>query len=268
MRRLGGALLIALLAQGCDDGGGEAAQSGDAGPVADAGEPFACNVAKRRAELADPPALLACDGAPETVTVGSLEVFKYEASHPLASADVAFPCADEREVDFAAPEVPTEPCSLAGVRPWHTVKWEDADAACKAIGWRLCSSAELVRTCGGEEGFTFAYGGTFQAGKCNVREAFRPEGAETASEAPTGYFTECESPSGAFDVNGNLWEWTNDRDEADSRARQYQGAGWRTIAQRHQDANQACGTETLLRGFSAPSFANRDVGFRCCRSAQ
>ncbi|MEZ4473729.1 MAG: SUMF1/EgtB/PvdO family nonheme iron enzyme [bacterium] len=268
MRRLGGALLIALLAQACDDGGGESAQSADAGPGADAEQGVVCNEAKRRAELPEDPGTLACAQAPETVRVGGIEVFKYEASHPLATEDVAFPCADQRQVDFAAPAVPTEPCSIAGVRPWHTVKWEDADAACKAIGWRLCSSAELTRTCGGEEGFTFAYGPTFQAGKCNVREAFRAEGSETSSEAPTGHFTDCESPSGAFDVNGNLWEWVSDRDEADSRARQYQGAGWRTIAQRHQDANQACATETLLRGFSAPSFANRDVGFRCCRSAQ
>ena len=35
-----------------------------------------------------------------------------------------------------------------------------------------------------------------------------------------------------------------------------------------EPSTDATATETLLRGFSAPSFANRDVGFRCCRSAQ
>lgn len=253
----------------CDSGGdGGNTQVGSDGGAADAAEPFVCDVNQRRAVLDAPPASLACAGEPEFVTIGgTVQIFKYEASHPMATATAAFPCADRGETDFKAPALPTEPCSVAGVRPWHTVLWDEAEAACEAIGWRMCSSAELSRACGGEDNLTFAYGGEFEAGKCNVREAFRPEGSMTASEAPTGDFDECESPTGAFDVNGNLWEWTSDRDEADGRARTYQGAGWRTIAQRHQDSEQACNTQVELRGFSAPSFANQDVGFRCCRSA-
>lgn len=267
MFRIVGVLVLVLA--GCDSGGdSDEVVGADMGTMGDAGSPYTCDETRKRLIIEDAPDTLSCGQALETVTVGSLEVFKYEASHPLANADAAFPCADRNDIEFQAAQVPTEPCSIAGVRPWHSVKWEDADAACKQIGWQLCAGDTLMRTCGGEENLTFAYGGTFEAGKCNVREAFRPEGQETASAAPTGMFEECESPSGAFDVNGNLWEWTSDREEADGRARVYQGAGWRTIAQRHQDSNQACGTTTQLRGFSAPSFANVDVGFRCCRRAE
>ena len=259
--------VVALWA--CDGGGGgESTQVGSDGGQGDAAQPFVCDVAQRRAILNEPPASFTCAGEPEFVTIGgTVQIFKYEASHPAAGPDEAFPCANAAGTDFKAPAVEAEPCSVAGVRPWHTVLWEEADEACKSIGWRLCSSTELLRACGGEENQLYAYGGSFEAGKCNVREAYRPEGSDTASEAPTGEFAECESPSGAFDVNGNLWEWTSDREEADARARLYQGAGWRTIAQRHQDINQACNTTVELRGFSAPSFANRDVGFRCCRTA-
>ncbi|MEZ4466932.1 MAG: SUMF1/EgtB/PvdO family nonheme iron enzyme [bacterium] len=180
-------------------------------------------------------------------------MFKYEASHPWpprTSPSLRRPAAGR----LRRPAVPTEPCSIAGVRPAHG---EVGGRRRRLQGHRLApvlvrrADAHLRR----RGGLHLRHGATFQAGKCNVREAFRAEGSETSSEAPTGHFTDCESPSGAFDVNGNLWEWVSDRDEADSRARQYQGAGWRTIAQRHQDANQACATETLLRGFSAPSFA-------------
>jgi len=258
-------MVLALL--GCDSGGdGGAQQAGDGGLEADA-EAFTCDETLRRAVLNAPPANFACGGAPETITVGgSVEMFKYEASHPLASDRSAFPCADRGEVDFQAPDVPSEACSAAGVRPWHSVKWDTADSACRAIGWRLCSTAELQRACGGDDNLTYAYGAAFEGGKCNVREAYRAEGATTASEAPTGEFAECESPSGGFDLNGNLWEWSADRLEEDARARTYQGAGWRTIAQRHTDIDQACNTQVQLRGFSAPSFANEYVGFRCCRS--
>lgn len=268
MRR-GWTLLGVLMVGGCDDGGGDGGAGGGV-VLGDGGvmQELVCDPTTKRGILPDAPSSFSCAAAPETVTIGGLEIFKYEASHPLATAAEAFPCANgvpDDDTEYRAPAGEGQPCSVAGVRPWHTIKWEEADAACKAIGWRLCTGEELIDACGGDDGFAYAYGNSFQAGGCNVRDAFRAEGAELASEAPTGSFETCESPTGAFDVNGNLWEWTGDRDENDSRARVYQGAGWRTIAQRHQDENQQCRTTTRVPGFSATSFANPDVGFRCCR---
>lgn len=264
--------LASVAAIGCDDGGDDDGAGGGV-MIGDSGveQEITCDPTTKRAILPDAPASFACDGALETVTVGTIEMFKYEASHPLATAVEAYPCAngvEDDDVEYRAPDGDAAPCSKAGVRPWHTIKWEDADAACEAIGWRLCTGEELIGACGGEDGFAYAYGDMFDAGGCNVREAYRADGEELASEAPTGSFAQCESPTGAFDVNGNVWEWTSDREESDARARIYQGAGWRTIAQRHQDINQQCGTTTLVRGFSAASFANPDVGFRCCRRAE
>lgn len=261
--------VLAALVAGCDDGGDGGGV--DEGVVlADGGvmQGLVCDEIIRRAVLPDAPDSFGCGAAPATVIVGTTEIFMYEASHPLATDAEAYPCANTDGAEFRAPEADTEPCSVRGVRPWHTVKWEDADAACETIGWRLCTGEELERACGGEDGTAYAYGQTFDAGGCNVREAYSSGDGSLPREAPTGEFEDCESPSGAFDVNGNLWEWTSDREDSDPRARTYQGAGWRTIATRHQDINQQCNTRTLVRSFSASSYANPDVGFRCCRRAE
>lgn len=265
-------VLAVVAGLGCDDGG----EGGEGGAIPIGGEggeggqvqALTCDVDTRRGLLPDPPERFDCATPPETIVVGTTEMFMYEASHPAATGTEAFPCAKAEGAEFQAPDIPAEPCSIAGVRPWHTIKHEAAKTACESIGWRLCTGEELVRACGGDDQQAYAYGDMFEAGGCNVREAYNQGGDPLPREAPTGAFERCESPSGGFDLNGNLWEWTNDRDENDSRARTYQGAGWRTIAQRHQDINQQCGTTTLVRGFSAGGYANPDVGFRCCRRAE
>lgn len=266
------ALLVFGLAGGllaCGPAGG-----GDSDPTVisqqDAGPDAAmviCNEGRRRAEGVEGP--LTCAGEPAFVELEDrgrpFHIFTYEASHPLADADRAFPCAETQGDIFEAPEVSTEACSTAGVSPWHSVRWRDANAACEAIGWRLCSSAELTRACGGASGSSYPYGQAFETGACNVREAFLPDGAEMASVAPTGHFGECISADGAYDMTGNLWEWTNERDDMDPDARVYQGAGWKTVAERHRDIDLVCDVTSQLGGFSAPSFARATVGFRCCR---
>jgi hypothetical protein len=268
---------VTLNLQACAE---DDAAAADAGTSVDAAveATYTCNVNTRQTVPDQPVEAYACAGEPAFTTIDDqghvFDIFTYEASHPLANDALAFPCAsyiDDTDgvatnIDMRAPAVPTEPCSTAGVRPWHTVEWDDADAACTRIGWRMCSGDELLRACAGEAGLAYTYGNSIEAGKCNIREAFRGDDG-TGSEAPTGAFDECASPDGVHDVNGNVWEWTGDRLENDARARVYQGAGWKTIAQRHQDSEQTCEVTTRVTGFSAPSFASEYVGFRCCRDA-
>lgn len=270
-RAVGLAALTLLTLGACaGDGGGGGGdptviQMQDAGPDA---ATVVCNEGRRRAEGIEGP--LSCAGEPAFVELDDrgrlFHMFTYEASHPLATADQAFPCAANDPV-IEAPEVETEACSLAGVQPWHSVRWRDADAACGAIGWRLCSSAELTLGCGGQDGLSYPYGQAFETGACNVREAYLPPGSDVATSAPTGHFDACVSPDGIYDMTGNLWEWTDERDDQDPDARVYQGAGWRTVAERHRDVDLVCDVTSDLGGFSAPSFARATVGFRCCREA-
>ena len=142
-----------ILLTGC-----AAPEGGDGGAVAievDAGpsEPMGrCNMTTRRLEYSGP---MNCAAEPEIRDVMDqgrpFQIFAYEASHPLATADKAFPCARSTGESYEAPDVVTEPCSAAGVRPWHSVRWSDASRACESIGWRLCSSEELGAACGGDQ---------------------------------------------------------------------------------------------------------------------
>ncbi len=204
---------------------------------------------------AAPPPPQACP-APESVRAGGVEIFRYEASHPLATDRLAFPGAVSQGQGVMAPPGDWAACSRPGVRPWHTVTWEAAQRACEGAGWRLCSPLELRRACAGPANERWTWGSEFEAGACNLREGYRAPGAEFASEAPTGAFDRCVSAEGAYDLTGNLWEWTDD-------GALYQGAGWRTIAERHRDADMVCTAETRVR--AGEGYANADLGFRCCR---
>ena len=230
---------------------------------------YSCNETTDRAELLNAMPL-ECDQEPESVVLEDdgrqFEIFKYEASHPLATNLWAFPCAATSGDKFEAPDQATQACSKPGVIPWHSVRWEDADAACEQIGWRLCTRDELGRACGGADETLYTFGAEFQNGACNVRDAYRAVGEDFSSMSPAGHFAECRSSDGVFDLTGNLWEWSSERDEADGAARFYHGAGWKTIAERHRDTDQACSIEARIPGFSARSFIKEFVGFRCCRN--
>ena len=73
---------------------------------------------------------------------GGSEIMKYEASRPDARPG-------------AGGIVETYACSRAGVRPWTGMTHPDAEAACTAIGARLCSEQEWHRACSVVAGTTF-----------------------------------------------------------------------------------------------------------------
>ncbi|MEE2787415.1 MAG: SUMF1/EgtB/PvdO family nonheme iron enzyme [Myxococcota bacterium] len=187
----------------------------------------------------------------------TFDIFTYEASHPLATATDAYPCADTHQ---AAAER-TQACSQGAVIPWHSVLYTDAEAACTAIDWRLCTREEMLSACQGPSRFAYPYGSNFDAGACNVNSV-------RGEIAPTGDFTGCQSLGGGYDLTGNLWEWTSHRDPSDPRSRYYQGAGWKIVAERHQATELRCETDSRLPAFTASSFAASHVGFRCCRDAK
>ncbi len=261
----------ALAACGGSSGGASdtdaAVVEGDAaGPEADAG--VVCDEVNHRVNLPGP---FACDAEPEFVTISasgvSYDVFKYEASHPLATADLAFTCAVSQGVTLEAPKVTTPACSKEGVRPWHSVRWDEAQAACEQTGegWQLCTKEELIRACEGPEGNTYTYGRQFDGTACNVRNVYSPANSGTTSEAPTGAFEDCHSSEGVYDADGNLWEWASDRDPTDEKVRFYVGAGWMVNGARYMEGDQACATETKLPRSAYPTYATSFVGFRCCR---
>ena len=119
----------------------------------------------------------------------------------------------------------------AGIPPQGYISGMEAAAACKASGKRLCSSTEWLAACRGPNNTTYPYGNTHIAGACNDAYSGHPVinyfGTSTGvfdsvhmndpginqqpnTVARGGDFTQCVTPSGVFDMHGNLHEWVSD----------------------------------------------------------
>ncbi|MCB9543956.1 MAG: SUMF1/EgtB/PvdO family nonheme iron enzyme [Myxococcales bacterium] len=131
----------------------------------------------------------------------------------------------------------------AGRPPRTGVNFEAARGLCRSAGKRLCTDAEWRRACVGKGGAGFPYGARFDAGRCNTEDA---EGEERAVAA-AGSFKRCVSAVGAYDMSGNVAEWT-----ADQTVR---GGDFASA-----DDDAACSAG----GKRAPASARASIGFRCC----
>lgn len=119
--------------------------------------------------------------------------------------------------------------SVAGAVPQGYINGVQAAAACQRAGKRLCSDAEWMRACRGAAEWTYPYGPNRQPGVCNDARAVHPAvelfpddpnrfsrlqdaciNQLPDSVAPTGEHDGCVTPEGAFDLMGNLHEWTAD----------------------------------------------------------
>jgi len=92
----------------------------------------------------------------------------------------------------------------AADHPVVWVTWHDAQAYADWAGKRLPTEMQWEKAARGTDGRVYPWGDTFDAAKCNSRES----GVKGTS--PVGSYPEGVSPCGAFDMAGNVWEWTAD----------------------------------------------------------
>lgn len=120
--------------------------------------------------------------------------------------------------------------SIGGAVPQAYIDANSAAAACAEAGKRLCTDTEWLRACRGSMGTTYPYGDTRMDGVCNDARATHPAveyfGTSASwiwsmlgnpcidqlpdSLSPTGTHAGCVTEDGAFDMMGNLHEWTSD----------------------------------------------------------
>lgn len=151
--------------------------------------------------------------------------------------------------------------------PINCVDWEAAVAYCKWANKRLPTSKEWERAARGTDGRKYPWGNepVQPSPQANLADKTlldnKPGGWGLAefndgfvSTAPVGSFPAGDSPTGAKDMAGNVWEYVQ---EGDENRHEMRGGGWSyyPIALRVSD-----------KAYAPIGRRNGDTGFRCVRA--
>jgi len=157
-----------------------------------------------------------------------------------------------------------------GENPRVYVDWHEAKASCASVGKRLCRRSEWTLACEGPKRLPFPWGFVRRPSPCNIDRASIPfdigallsaehrdeELARLWQADRIGAHADCVSAFGAYDMSGNVDEWTDDL--ADNPASKHpstlNGGYWGPV-------RDTCRLTTKTHG---PEFKFYQVGFRCC----
>lgn len=164
-------------------------------------------------------------------------------------------CIDRWEAMIEKREGKEFAVSRKNVQPFRKSSFNQASSACVSSGKRICALEEWDRACEGEAKRKFPYGELFKKDACNCAELY---GDPRKSELkPTGSMPECKTPEGVFDMSGNLWEWTDGKDQT-GNLRLLRGGGYS-----NQEYLLHCRTKD--NAFQPVDMPYDGYGFRCCK---
>ena len=130
----------------------------------------------------------------------------------------------------------------------------EAQALCKKAGKSLCNSAQWLRACMGDGESKWPYGDDYKSGACAT--GFDPDAQKQAF--PSGYFPQCRTKQGVYDMSGNVTEWTDGNPEDEIVF----GGEW-TDSVRTPEIFLSC------RAGQIPRLINVErAGMRCCKAAK
>jgi tetratricopeptide (TPR) repeat protein len=135
----------------------------------------------------------------------------------------------------------------AGAAPQAGASWLEAKALCEKDGKQLCTWRQWHAACRAKEASIWTFGSELIPDACNW---------DLGSAKPSGSFPKCHNQIGAFDMNGNLAEWTLDGDRAGNA---FQAGG------HYSSGAQAARCLDLDRLSAPQDQGGPQVGFRCCK---
>ncbi len=163
----------------------------------------------------------------QDLAIGDFCIDRHEASLLVLDADGAVIASHS---PYVHPTGEVRAVSIDGAVPQGYIDGDTAAAACATAGKRLCDDDEWLRACRGAAGHVYPYGDRLEPGTCNDARVQHPAveyfgtadpsiwsqlGNPCILQVPdgvqtTGAHVGCVSDDGAFDMMGNLHEWTAD----------------------------------------------------------
>jgi len=175
-----------------------------------------------------------------------------------------------------------------GSLPTTSLPWGESESLCRRAGKRLCTADEWERACRGTAGRRFGYGEEFRRDICNTPLTMGgPVDGELAPLAVSGSHSDCHTPEGIFDLDGNVSEYVSDPWDAGRYGDQTAGLSvatfrhdptvyhfskdidglthaWHTVRGGTMWTATSYGHTCLARHGHPDGSSGRDDGFRCC----
>ncbi len=130
------------------------------------------------------------------------------------------------------------------------VSWYEAEAFAKWEGKRLPTKLEWERAARGTDGQEYPWGDEFDKEKCNCKES------GISKTTPVTRYTNGLSPSGCYDMAGNVWEWTSNWYDKNEKRKVVRGGSWYDVSEYVRCA---------FRFDDDPDSRYSSVGFRCAQ---